>query len=180
MTPPEQLIGGIHMKLNECKEMRIDLSELGANRDMMLQDLVEEVVRNRRERFFENIVSLETGESSNDSCFDAIAFKAAMKDFSIPFKRQPGARNYEGAIEYQVVAGNDWVWKLRTSIEWKSTLPFAFGSLRFHTELLDRSKEVKEGEINAMTGTFMLIKMVSNTLREISAKETLARDGVRI
>lgn len=173
MQTSESLITeGKSMKFEDCKEMIIDLSTLGG-RELTIEELVSEVVSNRRRRFIHNLFSLNTGESNSLATFDAIGFKAATNDFTEHFHLN--SENYEGTIWYEVVAGSDWKWRCKTVVEWHSALPLAFGVLSYHTDMV-ANENVKENRIHAMNGTLLKLKVITNNLKPLSKEEVLERD----
>lgn len=156
-------------------EICVDLEQFGGNRLYTVEELVTEVIENRRMNFLKNLLPMKVGEVSNRYVFDAIAFNAVIDDFGVSFTACESANaNYEGTIEYAVTAGEDWTYRLKTTITWRDGLPEAFGWLCFHTDVISTSEQVKKRN-NAMTGTSMEIKVINNETKIIPKIEALNR-----
>lgn len=169
------------MKYPECKNVIIDLEELGANRNITIEDLVSEVIRNRRKTFFDALINLKNREICDDYCFDAITFKSAIADFYEFFDENRCSKNYEGTMEYDIIAdmsSTNCTWHCRTTITWRSALPLALGILDYHTEIL--STAGVEDYINSMNGTSMRMVMTENSMNLITSIEALQRTNKAI
>lgn len=66
-------------------EICVDLEQFGGNRLYMVEELVTEVIENRRMSFLNNLLPMKAGELSNRYVFDAIAFNAVIDDFGVSF-----------------------------------------------------------------------------------------------
>ena len=155
------------MKYSECKSQMIDLEEIGGNREMSLEELMDELIYYRRKNFLKTFLSLETGETSAKSCFDAISFNSLLKDFSVSFSDH----NLEGTIEYSITADKDCCWQLKTSISLDTISPF-FGCFKYHTEILSTNVTKR---CHSLTGTLMTISIVNRKLKVVSADEIAER-----
>lgn len=156
-------------------EICVDLEQFGGNRLYTVEELVTEVIENRRMSFLKNLLPMKTGELSHRYVFDAIAFNAVIDDFGVSFTECECANaNYEGTIEYAVTAGEDWTYRLKTTITWRDGLPEAFGWLCFHTDVISTSEHVKKRN-SGMTGTSMEIKVINNETKVINRLEALNR-----
>lgn len=153
------------MKYSECKNLAIDLEELGGNREVTVKELMDEIISYRRESFLEKLLSLKTGEKlSRSCCFDSITFQSLLRDFGM------FGHNVEGTIEYSITADKDCYWQLRTNIS-LDTDNLYFGYFRYHTEVL--STNVKRS--NALTRTLMTIEIINRNLRVVSLDEIAER-----
>lgn len=160
------------LKLKENSQELIDLSTIGGNHLFTLEELVEELVYNRKLRLLKHILKLQNGESNGSLLFDAIAFKAATDDFQQYLNNDSDYPYFEGSAEYIITAGNDCVWKCKTTIKWGVAECLAFGALGYHTDILE-TKGVNN--INAMTGTLMRIQMINNSLSPLTPLEAYER-----
>ena len=160
------------MHYNDCKKMTVNLEDFGGNRSFSIEELVSEIVRNRRDRFYKHLFDLKVDALISNYCFDAIAFKAATSDFEKYFSFDD--ENFEGYFVYQVTAGESWTWTLKTNISWGSVLPLAGGCFKYHTDIIETQNV--GSRINAMTGTAMKIKIIEKNLHHVSWEEALQRD----
>ena len=55
------------MKYSECKSQMIDLEEIGGNREMSLEELMDELIYYRRKNFLKTFLSLETVSHITDA-----------------------------------------------------------------------------------------------------------------
>ena len=159
-------------KYEECKDMRIDLECIGGNRYFTIENLVNEIVRNRRKRLWRVILAIGEGEISKNFIFDAISFKAITDHYFEVFDYI--SKNYEGTIEYEVIAGSDWKWHCKTTITWKPNLLLAYGMCEYHTEIV-ANENVEENRIHLMTGTLMEIRVIRNDVSLITCDEAFKR-----
>lgn len=158
------------MKFSECKNQKFDLEELGGNREVSLEELVNEVICSRRNNFLRLVTSLSTGESSHSRCFDTITFKSFLNDFTESFSDF----SYEGEFEFYVIVGEDWTWHLKTTISLVDSSS-VFGQFMYHTEIL--SSPEKE-HINSLNGMMMGVDMINNGLQELSVDKIAERMNV--
>lgn len=166
---------GKKMKYEDCKDMLLDLSSIGGNRPYRLEDLVNEIISHRRTNFWKTVFSVrEESCRPYSDIFDAMGFQAATKDFYEHLHHE----GFEGEVVYDVIAGGDWVWHCKTQITWESTLPAVGGILKYHTDVVPNEK-VNPYHVNAMTGTYMQIKVLKNGLKPITYEDTFARDGIK-
>lgn len=166
------------MKYEDCKNMMIDLGSLGGNRLYTLEEIVKEIVCNRRERFFDQLFYAKKKLPKMVFCreaFDAIGFCAATQDFYVHLTDS----GYEGEILYDVIAGGDWVWHCKTQITWESALPVVGGYLMYHTEVVPGEK-VKTDRVNAMTGTSFSLQVLKDNLKPITFMEAVERDRINL
>lgn len=164
---------GKKMKYEDCKDMLLDLSSIGGNRPYRLEELVGEIICHRRTNFWMNVFSvMEESSSPHSYVFDAIGFMAATKDF-YEYLHHDGL---EGEVVYDVIAGDNWVWHCKTQITWESARPIAGGILKYHTDVVP-NENVNPHRVNALTGTYMQIKVLKNGLKRITFKDALKRDG---
>ena len=156
-------------------EICVDLEQFGGNRLYTVEELVTEVIENRRMSFLKNLLPMKAGEVSNRYVFDAIAFNAVIDDFGVSFTACESTNvNYEGTIEYVVTADENWTYRLKTTINWNNGLPEVLGWLCFHTDVISTSKQVKKRN-NDITGTFMEIKIISNETKIVNRIEAINR-----
>ena len=120
---------------SELKNKKINLNEIGG-REVSIEELVNEVICNRRKNFLEIVTSLSTGDVSRFKCFDALTFNSMLHDFSETFSNF----SYEGEVEFNVIVGEDWLWHLKTNISLVEDSS-EFGQFVFHTEILSDPKK---------------------------------------
>lgn len=163
------------MKFEDCKDMSLDLSCVGGKRPYTLEELVNELVCNRRNSFISALFNKANNQKSiGGYLFDAIGFIAATKDF----ETHVATSNFEGELLYNVIAGSDWMWHCKTTITWTSAMPIVGGFLKYHTDVVP-GENVNPNRIAAMTGTAMEIQILKNDLQPLSFWDAVERDRIK-
>lgn len=162
-------------KYEDCKDMIVTLESVGGNGWFTIENLVDEIISNRRKKFFEIIKSVEEGKTRNDFLFDGISFIGATKKF-ISQGFDLNGEYHEGDIEYEIVAGEDWKWHCKTTITWEPNPPFAYGWF-VHDTKVTANENVKKDRIYAMSRTSMSVHVIKNNLTLVTCDDVAIRQG---
>ena len=167
------------LKLKQVQNITIDLTSIGCY-EATLQELIAEICKNRRNKFFEILFSLPDGAiiKNLEDGFDAVAFKSLLEPFSEPFHKHTS--NYEGSLEYEITVNGNWKLACKTSIVWHPRANLSFGAFNYITEIDSTSKYTKLNSLHTVHGSSANIKMIRNDVTPVTYQALINRASILI